>query len=553
MELINSFFADQMMLYTCLVITLVCTLGIFLGKIKFFGVSLGITFVFFMGILAGHLGVSLNYDVLDFMLSFGLAIYGYSLGLQVGPSFFPSLRSGGLSLNVMSICALLISTLITLIIFFISDLPISELVGVMSGAVTCTPGLGAAQQTLSQISGNEKAVADMALGCAVTYPFGIIGVILVILVLKNILKKYSQTENSKKDNSGETPVLLTIRITNPNFEGKTLSHIVNSVNYNFNISRLRRGGEVVSPKPTTELHIGDYILMTTTQKSIDKIVPLIGERLDMKWSSVDADFITRDIYVTQTHINGKTLGSLQIRNKFNVNITRINRSGMNLLATKNLYLLMGDKVTVVGSGSAIEKVENLLGNKVKKLDEPNLFVTFLGVSLGLLIGSIPLMVPGISVPIRLGLTGGTVLVGICMGAFGYKIKLATYTPQSANQMLKDLGIILYLACLGLQSGGQFVPAIINGNGLIWLLYGAVITLIPMIIVGFFSIRYKKGDMYSVFGMLCGSMGSPPALAYTQDSTDGDEPVIAYAAVYPLTMFLRIIVAQLLITVFTVLP
>ena len=553
MELINSFFADQMMLYTCLAISIVCTSGILLGKIKFFGVSLGITFVFFMGILAGHLGVNLNYQVLDFTLSFGLAIYGYSLGLQVGPSFFPSLRAGGISLNIMSIFALLISTLITLMIFFISDLPMSELVGVMSGAVTCTPGLGAAQQTLAQISGNEKAVADMALGCAVTYPFGVVGVILVILALKNILKKYNKTEHSKKDNSGETPILITIRITNPNFEGKALSHIVKSINYNFNISRLRRGGEVISPKPTTELHIGDYILMTTTQNNIDKIVSLIGERLDMKWSSVDADFITRDIYVTQTHINGKTLGSLQIRNKFNVNITRINRSGMNLLATKKLYLLMGDKVTVVGSSSAIQKVENLLGNKVKKLDEPNLFVTFLGVSLGLLIGSIPLMIPGVSVPIRLGLTGGTVLVGICMGAFGYKIKLATYTPQSANNMLKDLGIILYLACLGLQSGGQFVPAIINGNGLIWLSYGAIITLIPMLIVGFFSIRYKKGDMYSVFGMLCGSMGSPPALAYTQDSTDGDEPVIAYAAVYPLTMFLRIIVAQLLITVFTVIP
>ncbi|MEG1554780.1 MAG: putative transporter [Rikenellaceae bacterium] len=549
MEIINNFFADQMMLYTCLIISIVTSVGLYLGRLKFFGVSLGITFVFFMGIFAGHLGVNVDTKVLEFAQSFGLAIYGYALGLQVGPSFFPSLRAGGTRLNLMSMAIVVLNVAVVMVLYYALKVPMSQLVGVLSGATTCSPALGAAQQTLSQVSGTGMAISDMASGFAVCYPFGVIGAILVVLSLKGIFKKYNNVESSQEEDSGSTPEIISISVTNPNFNGKPLSYMVKSISQSFNVSRVRRGEDVIFPKPDTTLLLNDILLVMTTHDNIDIIQPLIGEKSNIDWSNDDKDFITKKIYVTQPQVNGKTLGALDIRNKYGVNVTRVSRSGITLLATKNLYLLLGDKVTVVGNRDSLDNVERLLGNTVKKLDEPNLKTIYIGLALGLLLGAIPISIPGISIPVRLGLAGGTVLIGICMGAFGYKFKVLTYTTQSANNILRELGILLYLACLGIQSGGGFAETIMSGSGLMWALYGAMITALPLFLVGYIFIKWQKCDMPTVFGMMCGSMGSPPALSYTTDLTGKESPVIAYAAVYPLTMFIRIIIAQLLIMFF----
>ncbi len=549
MEHINAFFADQMMLYTCLVISLVTSLGLYLGKIKFFGISLGISFVFFMGIFAGHLGVELDPKVMDFAQAFGLAIYGYALGLQVGPSFFPSLRKGGLSLNLLSIAIMVFNVGIVIAIYYITKTPMSQLVGVLSGAVTCTPALGAAQQTLAQAGADAATLSDMALGTAVAYPFGVIGTILVIVLLRGIFKKYRGLETSPEADAGTTPELVTIKVTNPNFDGKPLSYMVSCIESSFNVSQMKRGGEVMTPKPETEIKVGDLLLIMTTKDNIKVITPLIGVKEDTDWKTNDKDFITKKLFVTQREVNGKTLGELQLRKKYNVNVTSVSRSGIKLLATKNLYLLMGDKVTVVGSRDSIDNVERILGNSIKKLDEPNLKTIYLGLAVGLLLGAIPIAIPGISVPVRLGLAGGTVLIGILMGAFGYKFKIETFTTQSANYMLRDLGLLLYLACLGIQAGGSFVESIMNGSGARWLGYGMLITAIPIFVVGFIVIKYRKTDMPTVFGMLCGSYANPPSLQYTTDITGKESPIIAYATVYPLTMFLRIIISQVLVMIF----
>lgn len=549
MELINNFFADQLMLYTCLVISIVTAIGIYLGRLKFFGISLGISFVFFMGILAGHLGVTVDVKVLEFAQAFGLAIYGYALGLQVGPSFFPSLRAGGTKLNLMSMSIVVLNIGVVMGLFYWLKVPMSQLVGILSGATTCSPALGAAQQTLSQVNDSGAAISDMASAFAVCYPFGVIGAILVIVFLRGIFKKYRGLESSKEEDSGSTPEIISILVTNPNFNGKPLSYMVKSIAQNFIVSRVRRGEEVIFPKPNTDIFVGDCLLVMTTHDNIDIIQPLIGERQEMEWSNEDNNFITKKIYVTQPQVNGKTLGALDIRNKYGVNVTRVSRAGITLLATKDLYLLLGDKVTVVGNSNDIDNVERLLGNSMKKLEEPNLKSIYVGLALGLLLGAIPISIPGISIPVRLGLAGGTVLVGICMGAFGYKFKVLTYTTQSANNMLRELGILLYLACLGIQAGGNFVNTIMSGSGLTWALYGALITVIPILIVGFVFIKWYKSDMPTVFGMICGSMGNPPSLSYTTEITGKDTPVIAYAAVYPLTMFIRIVAAQLLIMLF----
>lgn len=542
------------MIQAVLILSVVSAVGVYLGKIKFFGVSLGVTFVFFAGILAGHLGIEVNRDMLNFAQNFGLIIFVYTLGLQVGPGFFSSLKKGGVELNMMGLAVIVIGILCTLIFHWTSGISIPTMVGLLSGAVTNTPALGAAQQALIQMRpGETEAVTDMALACAVTYPLGIVGVILAIIVLRAMFAK--KMENSHKEQDSTTFV-AEFQVLNPSIYNKSIQEVMRLTEKRFVISRVWHEGKVCIPTSETLLREKDHLLVISIKSDVEYIKTLFGEqenkdwnKEDIDWNAIDSQLISRRIVVTRDRINGVKLGSLRLRNLYGINITRVNRAGIDLLASKNLRLQIGDRLTIVGEANSVNNVGKILGNEMKRLDNPNLLAIFVGLTLGVLIGAIPIFLPGMDTPIKLGVAGGPIIVGILMGAFGPRIHLTTYTTQSANLMMRQFGIVIYLAGLGIDSGAHFFETVFRAEGLMWIGVGFLLTIIPVLIVGFIASQFFKLDYAHNVGMLCGSMANPMALNYANTTVEGDEPSVSYATVYPLSMFIRVISAQLLISFF----
>ena len=549
MEWLYSLFIEHSALQAVVVLSLISAIGLGLGKIHVCGISLGVTFVFFAGILAGHFGLSIDPQMLNYAESFGLIIFVYALGLQVGPGFFSSFRKGGVTLNMLAIAVVILGTLLTVVCSYTTEVSLPNMVGILCGATTNTPALGAAQQTLKQM-GFESSTP--ALGCAVAYPLGVIGVILAVLLIRKLLVRREDLEVKEKDDANKT-YIAAFQVHNPAIFDKSIKDIAHMSYPKFVISRLWRDGNVSIPTSEKIIKEGDRLLVVTSEKDALALTVLFGEqentdwnKEDIDWNAIDSQLISQRIVVTRPELNGKKLGALRLRNHYGINISRVYRSGVQLLATPELTLQLGDRLTVVGEAAAIQNVEKVLGNAVKSLKEPNLVAVFVGIILGLALGAVPFSIPGISTPIRLGLAGGPIIVGILIGTFGPRLHMITYTTRSANLMLRALGLSLYLACLGLDAGAHFFDTVFRPEGLLWIGLGFGLTVVPTVLVGFFAFKIMKIDFGSVSGMLCGSMANPMALNYANDTIPGDNPSVAYATVYPLSMFLRVIIAQVLL-------
>lgn len=553
MDWLSSILLEHSSLQAVIVISLLCAIGLALGKIRVLGVSLGVTFVFFMGILAGHLGISVDPQVLRYAEDFGLVLFVYALGLQVGPGFFSSMHHSGIRLNMLALAVVLIGTVMTVLMPAVCGVSLGDAVGVMCGATTNTPALGAAQQTLAQL---RLPTSSAALGCAVTYPLGVVGVIIAIMLMRKVLVRPADLQPKGDDTNEDHTYIAAFRIHNPGIFGKHIGEVAKISHQQFVISRLWRDGKVTVPSSKTELREGDRILVVTNEEAAEAMTLLFGEKEDtnwnkedIDWNAIDSKLISQRILITKPEINGRKLGSLRLRNHYGVNISRLYRSGVPLLATPDLRLMLGDRITVVGDAESVHNVEKVLGNAVKSLNEPNLISVFIGMTIGLILGSIPILIPGISAPVKLGLAGGPIIVGILIGTFGPRLHMVTYTTQSANLMLRALGLAMYLACLGLDSGRDFFATVMRPEGLMWVAAGFVLTVLPVLIVGALSLRLLKMDYGTICGMLCGAMANPMALNYSSDLLQSERPSVAYATVYPLSMFVRVIVAQVVLLVF----
>ena len=547
--------AEPSMIQAVAVISIVAAVGVYLGRLKIFGISLGITFVFFAGIMAGHLGITVNKDMLNFAQNFGLIVFVYTLGLQVGPGFFSSLKKGGVEMNTMGLGVIALGLILTLVFHWITGISVPVMVGLLSGAVTNTPALGAAQQALLQMDPeNTRNVTDMALACAVAYPLGVVGVILAIIILRSLFAKKTQDTHKEQDT---TTNVAEFQVLNPSIYNKSIQQVMKLTEKHFVISRLWRNGKVTIPTSETILKEKDHLLIISVKADVESIKVLFGEqettdwnKEDIDWNAIDSQLISRRIVVTRNRVNGVKLGSLRLRNLYGINITRVNRAGIDLVASRDLRLQIGDKLTIVGEANSVNNVGKILGDELKRLDNPNLLAIFVGLTLGVLIGAIPIAIPGMSTPIKLGIAGGPIIVGILMGAFGPRFHLTTYTTQSANLMMRQFGIVIYLAGLGIDSGSHFFETVFRAEGLLWIGLGFLLTIVPVLIVGFIASQFFKLDYAHNIGMLCGSMANPMALSYANTTVEGDEPSVSYATVYPLSMFIRVISAQLLIMLFT---
>ena len=551
MNWLQEAFLEPTMVQAVIIISLVSALGLYLGRIKIFGISLGITFVFFAGIFAGHLGIVVNKDMLYFAQSFGLILFVYALGLQVGPGFFSSLKKGGVAMNMMGLGVILLGLIMTVSLHWVTGVSLSNMVGLLCGAVTNTPALGAAQQALLQIDpANTKGVTDMALACAVAYPLGVVGVILAIIILRALFADKKQKD--LKEQRDTTTYVAEFHVSNPAIYEKSIKDVMKLTDKHFVISRVWRNGKVSIPTSDTLLHEHDHLLIISVKSDVENIKVLFGEqenvdwnKADIDWNAIDSQLISRRIAVTRNRVNGVKLGSLRLRNLYGINITRVNRAGIDLLASPDLRLQIGDRLTIVGEANSVNTV-----GKIKRLNNPNLLAVFIGISLGMLLGALPITLPGMSTPVKLGIAGGPIIVGILMGAFGPRFHLTTYTTMSANLMLRQLGIIIYLAGLGIDSGVHFFETVFRAEGLLWIGLGFLLTIVPVLIVGFIASQFFKLDYAHNVGMLCGSMANPMALSYANTTVDGDEPSVSYATVYPLSMFIRVISAQLVLMLFT---
>lgn len=537
--------------HSVLILSLVIAFGIMLAKIKVAGVSLGITWILFVGIVFGHFNMTLNEHLLHFMKEFGLILFVYSIGLQVGPGFFSAFKKGGLTLNLLAMLVVFLGVAITIILHFVTGTPITTMVGILSGAVTNTPGLGAAQQANSDLNGIDAP--EIALGYAVAYPLGVVGIILSLIALKYILRINTKTEEAEAERGLGHIQELTVRpisfeIRNEAIDGKKIKDIRPLMNRDFVISRVQYndGQKIELVNSDTVLHLRDKILVISTPKDIEAISVFFGKQIDMQWEQLDKKLISRRILITKPELNGKMLSQLKIRNNFGASITRVNRSGVDLVAAPQLQLQMGDRVTIVGSELAVSHAEKVLGNSMKRLDHPNLIPIFLGIALGCILGSTPFVFPGIPQPVKLGLAGGPLIVSILISRFGPQYKMITYTTMSANLMLREIGISLFLACVGLGAGKGFVETVIYDGGYVWVGYGVIITIVPLLIAGLVGRYIFKLNYYTLIGVLGGSTTNPPALAYSNDLTSCDAPAVGYATVYPLTMFLHVLTAQILI-------
>ena len=554
MEWLKTIFVDHSALQAVCVISVIIAIGLGLGKIRVWGVSLGVTFVFFTGILAGHLGFSIDPQMLIYAEDFGLVLFVYELGLKVGPGFFSSFRSGGLKLNMIGLLLVMLGTLTAVGFSLALNVPMQDMVGILAGATTNTPSLGAAQQTLSQLGISANGAA---LSCAVSYPLGVVGVIIALVVIRKFMLRPVDMYPRLSDNGDHTYV-AEFKVVNPGVSGMTLRQIHESVSCRFVISRIWKGDdeEVMIPGPDDKMMLNDRLLAVTNEEDLPKLTLLFGEMADTDWNSpnidwngIDKNLVSRTVVLSKPSLNGKRLGTLKLRNHYAVNISRVRRSGIRLLATPGLILQLGDRLTIVGEQKAVDEVAALLGNSTTSLNDPNLAAIFIGLVLGLILGSVPIIVPGLSVPVRLGLAGGPIVVGILMGRFGPNFRFVTYTTSSANLMLRGIGLSLYLACLGLEAGAHFLETIMRGDGLLWIGIGFIITLLPTIITALAAMRIWRVDFSTSSGMVCGAMANPMALSYAEENAHGDEAAVAYATVYPLSMFMRVIIAQLIVLIF----
>ena len=557
MNWINDLLWGEGIGHSILLLSFVIAAGIQLGKIKVFGVSLGITLVLFVGIILGHFGFTINHNVIHFFKEFGLILFVYSVGMQVGPGFFSSFKQGGITLNMLACGIVFLGVLTAVILHYATGIPKPTMVGILSGAVTNTPGLGAAQQAFSDMHG----VSDntIALGYAVAYPLGVIGIILSIILIKYIFRVSFDKENEQlnSEDSSHTneakPISLIVK--NPAIFNKTVAELSNLLEHrDFVISRVWRDSnkQIEIASANTVLQENDKVFVITTETDAETIKTFIGEEIDMErkqWIRMESQFINRRILITKPELNGKRLGQLKLRKLYGINITRINRAGVDLVAKPGLTLQVGDRVNVVGTETAVSNVEKVLGNSMKRLNEPNLITIFVGIALGIVLGSIPISFPGIPQPVKLGLAGGPLVVAILISRFGYHYKLITYTTQSANLMLREIGITLFLACVGISAGDGFVDTIVNNGGFAWIGYGFIITFVPLMIIGCIGRYFCKVNYFTLMGLIAGSTTDPPALAYSNATAGNDAPSVGYATVYPLTMFLRVLTAQLLILFF----
>lgn len=556
MNWLNELIFGTGIAHSVFVFALVISIGIALGRIKIFGISLGVTWILFVGIAFGHFGLLIDPNILNFMKEFGLIIFIYSIGMQVGPSFFSSFKKGGLTLNLLATLMVFLGVITAYVIYLTTNLPISTMVGILSGAVTNTPGLGAAQQTFNDVSGGATD-PTMSMGYAVAYPLGVVGVISSLILLRYIFKINLDEETKVLDNQDESKLteaqMFSLEINNPAIFGKPLSAIKSLIDKEFVISRVQHIADNKSgfANPGTILNKGDKVLVVSNLQNIDTISTFLGKKIDMdqgEWTKLDSQLISRRIVITKPDINGRTIGNLKLRKLYGINVTRVNRAGLDLIGDPKLQLQLGDRLTVVGSENSVANIEKLLGNSLKRLREPNLVSIFIGIALGMLLGSIPFMIPGIPQPVKLGLAGGPLIVSILVSKFGPRYKLITYTTMSANLMLREIGISLFLACVGLEAGEGFIQTIMDG-GYLWVGYGAIITILPVLIVGVVGRSVFKINYFTLMGLVSGSMTDPPALAFANATAGNDTPAASYATVYPLTMFLRVITAQILVLLF----
>lgn len=548
-------FDSDSIAHIVLLYTVVISVGIYLGKIKFFGISLGVTFVLFAGILAGHFGFTGTTSTLNFLQDFGLILFVYCIGLQVGPGFFESFKKGGIIMNLLACGIVALNIVVMLALYFAffdtsdpQNLPM--MVGVLCGAVTNTPGLGAATEALTQVFA-EGTIPQIASGYACAYPLGVVGIIAATISIRYLCGIVLKDEEDKiiaeqAENPHAKPHKMTLRVSNTALDGKTMLQVRDFLGRDYVCSRSLHEGHVSIPNRDTKLYVGDNLFIVCAEDDAEAIKAFIGPEESVDWEVQDVPMVSKSILVTQPKMNGKTFGQLHFSSVYGVNVTRISRSGMNLYADRNLRMQIGDKIVVVGPEDAVDRVANLMGNSVKRLDHPNLLTIFVGILVGIVFGSIPFAFPGIPTPVKLGLAGGPLIVAILIGRFGYKLHLVTYVSTSANFMLREFGLALFLASVGIKAGENFVNTVVAGDGLKYVWTGFLITVIPILIIGLIArLRYKL-NYFTIMGLIAGSTTDPPALAFANQSSNSDAPAVGYSTVYPLTMFLRILTAQLIV-------
>ena len=549
MDWINSLFIDHTPVQTCFLLSLIVSLGVFMGKVRIKGISLGVAFVFFMGIVAGSFHLEADPGMTSFAETFGLSIFVYALGLHVGPNFVGLMRDEGIALNLWGFAIILLGTVMALVLCLVTGITIPDMVGILCGATTNTPALGAAQQAL--ISAHVSS-SGAALGCAVTYPLGVVGVIFAMILLRKTLVKPEDLiphSHSDEDNT----YIGQFVVVNPAIVGLTIAEIAQTSQRHFIISRIWRNGKVIVPMAQTVMMENDNILVVTTRDEVPVMDILFGKHVEkdwnrdkIDWNAIDSTVESRVIVMTRTKLNSKTLGSLHMRETYGVNVSRIMRGDIKLLATDSLHLQYGDRLTVVGTPEDIDHAEAFLGNAMGRLNEPNLGAIFFGLLMGLALGMIPISLPGMSSPVKLGIAGGPIIMGIIVGALGSRLRIITYTTRSASLMLRKLGLSLYLACLGLSAGKDFLSTVVRPEGLMWVGIGLVLTMLPLLIIGAVALKTKKFDFGTICGLLCGAMANPMALSYANETIKGDRAAVAYTSVYPLGMFIRVVIAQIII-------
>lgn len=532
-----------------LLYSFVIAVGIQLGKIKIFGVSLGVTFVLFMGILVGHFGLTGDAHILHFIRDFGLILFVFCIGLQVGPSFFSSFKKGGMTLNLLAVLVIVLNVAVALAIYYLNSdrIELPMIIGVLYGAVTNTPGLGAAQEALNQLNYTGDPIA---LGYACAYPLGVAGIIGAMIAIRLLLRiKLNKEEenylNAEEDTS-QKPHLLYLEVRNEAIAGKKLIEIKKLIDKAFVCSRIMHNNQIGIPNQDTLFELGDILRIVCAEDDAPSVTAFIGSEVNVDWKEEQSELVAKKILVTKSEINGKKLQNMHFRSIYGVNVTRITRSGMELFAAPNLELQVGDRLLVVGESDAVERVSNLLGNELKSLNNPNIVTIFIGIFLGILLGSIPIAFPGIPTPVKLGLAGGPLIIALLIGRFGHKFKLVTYTTTAANLMLREVGITLFLASVGIEAGESFVNTVVNGDGMLYVLYGFIITVVPLLIVGIIGRIYFKLNYFLLVGMMGGSYTDPPALAYSNQIANNDAPSVGYSTVYPLSMFLRILTGQMVL-------
>ena len=548
----NLLFDENSIAHIVLLYSFVIAVGVLLGKIKFFGVSLGVTFVLFTGIVCGHFGLTGNTQILTFLQDFGLILFVFCIGLQVGPSFFSSFKKGGIAMNLvaMGIVALNIVVAVALYYGLNGRIELPMMVGILCGAVTNTPGLGAANEALSQLNYNGQQIA---MGYACAYPLGVLGIIGSIIAIRyicriNLKKEEEDIAKEEAANPHLTPRMMHLEVHNEALAGKTLLQVRDFMGRDFVCSRILQNGHVSIPNRDTVFHLGDQLFVVCAEDDAEAIIAFIGPKIEVDWEKQDTPMVSRRILITQPKMNGKQLGEFHFSSMYGVNVTRVNRSGMDIFASRNLTLQVGDRVMVVGPQDAVERVANLMGNSLKRLDHPNIVTIFVGIFLGIFFGSLPIAFPGIPTPVKLGLAGGPLIVSILIGRFGYKLKLVTYTTMSANLMLREIGIALFLASVGIKAGANFVNTVVDGDGLLYVGCGFLITVIPLLIMGAVARWHYKMNYFMLMGLIAGSNTDPPALAYSNQTAGNNAPAVGYSTVYPVSMFLRILTAQLLILI-----